>query len=388
MGWEGVHPFECPTRVWYGWGASGQIGERLAEFGVRRVLVVSDPGVRGAGIVDGIVERIETAGIEAEVYAETQPNPSVANVEAGLARWREAACDGLVGLGGGSAMDAAKGVGIVAANGGAIAAYTGKDRVPRDIPPLVCLPTTCGTGSEVTFNAVITDTGRHLKLPYVSRRLAPKVALVDPDLVTKAPGQVIAATGADALSHVVESYINRGADPLLDALNLGAIGMIGRNLVAAVKEQDREAISQMALASTMAGIAFNMNANAIVHAASTPITAKHHVAHGVANAVLLPAGLEFCLPAVPERLRDIAAALGEDIAGLATHEAGERGIAAIRRLLTAAGLPGSLRAAGVDPATMDLMALADDAMKSRNIAMNPRPVATADLIALYHDVMG
>ena len=388
MTWENVHPFECPTRVFYGWGASRQIGERLAELGVRRVLVVSDPGVRNAGIVNAVVEPIQAAGIAVAVYAETQPNPSVANVEAGVARFHEHDGDGLVGLGGGSAMDAAKGVGIVVANGGNIADYTGKELIPQTPPPLVCVPTTCGTGSEVTFNAVITDTERQVKLPYVSRRLAPKVALVDPELVTKAPGLVIAATGADALSHAVESYINRGADPLLDALAFAAIRMIGRNLVPAVTERNRDAIAQMALASTMAGIAFNMNANAIVHAASTPVTAKHDVPHGVANAIFLPAGLAFCLPAAAERLREIALALGEEVAGLDSTMAGERGIATIRRLLAAAGLPSTLREAGVDPATMDLPALAEEAMTSRNIATNPRPITADDLIALYREVMG
>jgi len=388
MGWQGVHPFECPTRVFYGWGASALAGEKLAELGVRRALVVSDPGVRAAGIVGAVVDRIEAAGIAAAVYAETRPNPTVANVEAGLAVWRGCGCDGIVGLGGGSAMDAAKGVGVVAANGGAIADYTGKERIPADLPPLVCLPTTCGTGSEVTFNAVISDPERGAKLPYVSRRLAPKAALVDPELVAGAPAAVIAATAADALSHAIESFINTAADPLLDALTLAAIRMIGRSLVPAVRERDREAIAELSLASTMAGVAFNMNANAVVHAASTPVTARHDVPHGVANAIFLPAGLAFCLPAVPERGREIAAALGEEVAGLGPGEAGERAVAALRRLFAAVGLPATLREAGVDPATLDLPALASAAMTSRSIPLNPRPVGPDDLVALYRAVSG
>ena len=383
MTWDGVHPFECPTRVFDGWSASAQVGERLAELGVRRALVDSDPGVRAAGIVDTIADHIRRSEIVIAIYAETQPNPSVANVEAGFAAWREH--DGGV-----SAMDAAKGVGILAGNGGSIANYTGSERVPNDLPPLSCLPTTRGAGSEVTFNDVITDSSRHVKLPYVSRRLAPKVALVDPELVTKAPPHVIAATGADALSQAIESYINKGADPLLDAIslgaiNLGAIKLIGRSLVPAVRQRDREAVARMALASTMAGIAFNMN---IVHAASTPVTAKHDVAHGVANAIFLPAGLAFCLPAVPERLRDIAAALGEDVSGLDATTAGERGIAAVRSLLASAGLPGSLREVGVDPMTMDIPSLVADALKILNIATTPRPIAPDDLEALYREVWG
>lgn len=388
MTWDGIHPFACPTRVFYGWGASSQVGERLAELGVRRALIVSDPGVRGAEIVDRIVEIVESAGIEALVYAGTRPNPTVGNVEEALAVWREEQCDGIVGLGGGSSMDAAKGVGIVATNGRGIADYTGREQVPNDLPPLVCLPTTCGTGSEVTFNAVISDPEQHVKLPYVSRRLAPDVALVDPELVAKAPAGVIAATGADALSHAVESYINRGADPLLDAINLGAIRLIGRYLRPAVHERDTEAVKHMSLASTMAGISFNMNANAIVHAASTPVTAHHDVAHGVANAIFLPAGLEFCMPSSYERLAEIAEALGEDVRGIEREEAGRRGIEAVRSLLRDVDLPGTLREAGVEPEAMDVPVLIREAMKSRNIGVNPRPISPEDLEELYRKVAG
>src|SRR5688572_7562102 len=170
MAWDSVHPFECPTRVFYGWGASGQVGERLRELGVTSALLVSDPGVAGAGIVDRVAEQIRAAGIEVVLYTGVQPNPTVGNVESGQAFYVTERCDGIVGLGGGSAMDAAKGIGIVASNGGEIADYTGREQVPMELPPLVCLPTTCGTGSEVTFNAVITDEARHFKLPYVSRK--------------------------------------------------------------------------------------------------------------------------------------------------------------------------------------------------------------------------
>ena len=232
--WQGTHGFECPTRIFYGRGAAGDVGMRLAELGVGRALIVSDRGVAAAGIVERVVASVCDGGLEAAVYVDTQPNPTIENVEAALAVWREHGCDGIVGVGGGSSMDAAKAVGVVAANGGAIADYSGRERVPRELPALVCLPTTCGTGSEVTFNAVITDAARHAKLPYVSRRLAPRVALVDPELVERAPAAVIAATGADALAHAIESYVNLAHDPLIDALCIAAIRMIGANLRAAV----------------------------------------------------------------------------------------------------------------------------------------------------------
>ncbi|HSI97388.1 MAG TPA: iron-containing alcohol dehydrogenase, partial [Gaiellaceae bacterium] len=241
---------------------------------------------------------------------------------------------------------------------------------------------------EVTFNAVITDPDAHFKLVYVTRRLAPDVALVDPELVLPAPDHVIAATGADALAHAVESYVNKGADPLLDAVNIAAIRMIGENLRLAVRERDPHAVAQMALASTMSGIAFNMNANAIVHAASTPVTARHDVPHGIANGIFMPAGLAFLAPACRPQLRLIAEALGEDVARLSDREAADRAVTAVRELLADVGIPATLREFGVDPADVDIPTLVEDAMKSRNIVTNPRPVERDDLADLYRVVLG
>jgi alcohol dehydrogenase len=388
MAWDSVHAFECPTRVFYGRGASSLAGERLADLGVTRALLVSDRGVAGAGIVDVVAGHVRAAGVDVAIYADTQPNPTTTNVAEASALYRERGCDGIVGLGGGSSMDCAKGAGIEVGSGGRVADFRGIDNVPSDPPPIVCIPTTCGTGSEVTFNAVITDPDAHFKLVYVTRRLAPKVALVDPALVERAPPQVIAATAADALAHAVESYVNTGSDPLLDALNIAAIRMIGRNLRAAVEESDPEAIAQLSLASTMAGIAFNMNANAIVHAASTPVTARHEVPHGVANAIFMPAGLAFLAPACPGQLGEIAEALGEDVSGLAADEAARRAVDAVRRLLADVELPASLREFGIEPADVDIATLVEDAMKSRNIVTNPRPVTPADLEELYRTVLG
>jgi alcohol dehydrogenase len=390
MVWDGVHPFECPTRVFYGWGAGEQAGEWLRELGVTRALIVSDPGVAGAGIVDAIAATIDAAGIATARYTAVQPNPTVANVEAALAVWSEQGCDGIVGVGGGSAMDAAKGAGIVATNGGNVADYTGREQVPQALPPLLCIPTTCGTGSEVTFNAVITDEARHVKLPYVSRKLAPKVALVDPNFVVSAPPHIIASTAADAMAHAIECYINTASDPLIDALTIAAIRMIGQHLEPAVNGKNRDSIAQLSLASTMAGIAFNMNANAVVHAASTPVTAKHDVPHGVANAIFLPAGLRFCIPAVPERIAEIGEALGVETRGMEAADAANAAEAAVERVsavFASVGLPATLTEFGVDVSTMDLEGLAADAMKSRSIPINPRPVTPADLIAIYREVM-
>jgi alcohol dehydrogenase class IV len=240
----------------------------------------------------------------------------------------------------------------------------------------------------VTWVVVITDPKQHFKVVCASRNLAARVALVDPELVLSAPPHVIAATGADALAHATESYVNVGSDPLLDSINIRVIRMIGENLGAAVNERDREAVGQMSLASTMTGIAFNMNANAVVHAASTPVTAHHGVPHGVANAIFLADGLDLLRPACEDKLADIAVALGEDVSGLTVAEAAERAIEAIRKLCRAVGLPATLREFGLDPGELDIPTLVDDAMKSRNIATNPRTIGPPELEQLYRTVAG
>lgn len=388
MGWDGVHRFACLTSLHYGRGAATEVGDRLVALGVSRALLISDSGLEAAGAVATVGGWIEAAGLGVEVYAGTQPNPTTTNVHEAAELYLATGCDGIVGLGGGSSMDCAKGVGILVSNGGRIGDYRGADLVSVRVPPLVCVPTTCGTGSEVTSVAVITDPDLDFKLVIVSPHIAPDVGLVDPDLVASAPSAVIASTGIDALAHAVESYVNRGSDPVLDALNIAAIRMIGANLRTAVADRDPDAIAQVMLASMMAGIAFNINGNAIVHAASTPVTAHHHVPHGVANGIFLPAGLEVILAGCAAKLGAVGDALGEDISGLTEDEAAARGVQAVRTLCADIGIPATLREWGVDPSHVDIPRLVEDAMKSRNIPTNPVPVGPDELTALYLTVVG
>jgi alcohol dehydrogenase class IV len=351
-------------------------------------VLVSDKGLLGAGTVDRVRAIAEAAGVAVHLYTDTAENPTTANLDEIVALYRREGCDGIVGLGGGSSLDAAKASSALLENGGSVWDYRGRDLVPRHGPPVVCIPTTCGTGAEVTFVVVITDPAEHFKVVCASRNLAATIAILDPELVLTAPKAIIAATGADALAHATESYLNLGSDPLLDSINIRAIRMIGANLRAAVHERDPEAISQVSLASCMTGIAFNMNANAVVHAASTPVTAHHGVPHGVANAIFLPPGLDLIRPACEEKLGEIAVALGEDITGLSQAEAATRGVEAVRALCLDCDLPPTLRAWGLDPALMDIPQLIEDAMKSRNIATNPRPIGPPELAELYSAVQG
>ncbi len=388
MAWDSVHLFECPTRVHYGPGAIAGLPAHLAELGLERIVLVSDRGLLAAGTVDRVRDLAASAGVAVHLYTGTAENPTTANLDEISALYRAQGCDGIVGLGGGSSLDAAKASSALIENGGSVWDYRGRDLVPRPGPPVICIPTTCGTGAEVTFVVVITDPNEHFKVVCASRNLAATVAIVDPELVLTAPPAIIAATGADALAHATESYLNLGSDPLLDALNIRAIRMIGQNLRKAVHERDPEAIGQVALASCMTGIAFNMNANAVVHAASTPVTAHHGVPHGVANAIFLPPGLDLIRPACEAKLGEIAEALGEDVAGLSQAAAARRGVEAVRALCLDCHLPATLREWGLDPAAMDVPQLIEDAMKSRNIATNPRPIGPTELAELYAAAAG
>jgi alcohol dehydrogenase class IV len=388
MAWDSVHLFECPTRVHYGAGAIASLPEHLAELGLERVVLVSDSGLRAAGTVERVREIAVAAGVEVHLYTDTAENPTTANLAEIAALYRAQGCDGILGLGGGSSLDAAKAASALIENGGSVWDYRGRDLVPRHGPPVICIPTTCGTGAEVTFVVVITDPGEHFKVVCVSRNLAATIAIVDPELVLTAPKAIIAATGADALAHATESYLNLGSDPLLDSINIRAIRMIGQNLRRAVHERDPEAIAQVSLASCMTGLAFNMNANAVVHAASTPVTAHHGVPHGVANAIFLPPGLDLIRPGCEAKLGEIAEALGEDVSGLVPADAALLGVEVVRTLLRDCELPPTLRSWGLQPEAMDIPQLIEDAMLSRNIATNPRPIGPPELDELYRAAQG
>jgi alcohol dehydrogenase class IV len=388
LAWDSVHLFECPTRIHYGAGAIAGLPGYLAELGLQAVVLVSDKGLLAAGTVDRVRQIAAAAGVAVHAYTETAENPTTTNLAEIIALYRAHGCDGIVAVGGGSSLDAAKASSALLENGGSVWDYRGRDLVPRHGPPVICIPTTCGTGAEVTFVVVITDPSEHFKVVCVSRNLAATIAIVDPELVLTAPKAIIAATGADALAHATESYLNLGSDPLLDSINIRAIRMIGQNLRAAVHDCDPEAVAQVSLASCMTGLAFNMNANAVVHAASTPVTAHHGVPHGVANAIFLPPGLDLIRPACEGKLGEIAEALGEDIAGLSHADAARRGVEAVRTLLLDCELPPTLRAWGLDPAAMDVPRLIEDAMQSRNIATNPRPIGPPELAELYAAAAG
>ncbi|MHB0869519.1 MAG: iron-containing alcohol dehydrogenase [Chloroflexota bacterium] len=364
------YSWEIPTRLIFGPGCSRQAGEQLRRLGGSKTLIVTDRGVEGAGILAGLLEGLTAAGMPYALYTGVEPNPSIRCVEEAVALYRSDGCDCLLGVGGGSSMDTAKAAGAVMANPRLdIRDMEGTGRVPNPIPPMVAIPTTCGTGSEVTVAAVITDTERHYKIPILSPYLTPKVALIDGSLLTRLPGPVVAATGMDALCHAVESYTNLNTNPISDALDIKAISLIAEWIRPAVANANLEAMSHMVLASTMAGMGFSNTRLTIVHSMSQPVGGHYGVPHGVANAILLPLVMEFNLIGNPHRFADVASALGVDTLRMTTMEAARASVQAVRELSREIGIPESFKPFGVKEESIP--ALVEDSLKSGNIPVNP-----------------
>ncbi|MHB1159142.1 MAG: iron-containing alcohol dehydrogenase [Chloroflexota bacterium] len=364
------YSWEIPTRLIFGPGCSRQAGEQLRRLGGSKTLIVTDRGVEGAGILAGLLEGLTAAGMPYALYTGVEPNPSIRCVEEAVALYKSDGCDCLLGVGGGSSMDTAKAAGAVMANPRLdIRDMEGTGRVPNPIPPMVAIPTTCGTGSEVTVAAVITDTERHYKIPILSPYLTPKVALIDGSLLTRLPGPVVAATGMDALCHAVESYTNLNTNPISDALDIKAISLIAEWIRPAVANANLEAMSHMVLASTMAGMGFSNTRLTIVHSMSQPVGGHYGVPHGVANAILLPLVMEFNLIGNPHRFADVASALGVDTLRMTTMEAARASVQAVRELSREIGIPESFKPFGVKEESIP--ALVEDSLKSGNIPVNP-----------------
>lgn len=373
------YTFHAPTRIIFGNAAVQATGRELALLGAKSALVVTDKGVVNAGLLDAVLASIAASDVKTTVFDTVEPNPSITTVESAFAAYQSAGCNALIAVGGGSPMDVAKAVGILATNGGAISDYEGKpDAVRNDLPPFLCVPTTCGTGSEVTPFAVITDEERHWKMSIASAREIPRVAIIDPDLFVKMPAALIAATGMDAMTHAIESFTNQDAQPFADALDIYAIRLIGRYLRPAVANGNREAMAHMAIAATMAGIGFSQNRLGIVHAISHPVTSYVGTPHGVANAILLPYVLEYNMIGAADRIAEIGHALSSGIPGNGSDGTAQAGIMAVRQLSTDVGIPATLGDVGVNDD--HIPAIAADAMKSRfNIAINPRRVTQKEI---------
>lgn len=377
--------WQLPTKVVFGTGAVRKIGEQARALGGTRVLVVTDPVLRRVGPIEETRKYLEEAGLAVTIYDGVEPNPTIEVVEQGLTLAREFACDLLVGLGGGSSIDSAKAIGLMLNNAGSISDYWGRAPANRAVP-VIAVPTTAGTASEVTWVTVIKDARRKVKMGIGHPNLAAAVALCDPALSTTMPANVTASTGLDALTHAVESYTNTSTEPISEALALEAIRLIGANLRPAVAKGDNlSARERMLLASLMAGLAFANTRLGIVHAITSPLGGYFPVPHGVVNAILLPYAMEFNLIGNLEKHARIAAALGENVQGLSPVEAAGRSVEAVKKLAKDVGLPAGLGEVGVKEES--LPEVCAEAMKNVNIPINPRRPTVEDLITICKKAM-
>lgn len=384
MGLQKSFPFVLPGRIQFGPGVAQTVGQEAAALG-RKAMVVTDPGVSGAGLVEPIVSDVERAGLECAVFAEVEANPRIATVERAAAFAKEYGAEILIAVGGGSVIDTAKIVCAIVSHGGGVLDYEGYDRVPGPVVPLIALPTTSGTGSEVTFWAVATDVSRNYKLAVSSVLLAPCVALVDPLLTMSLPPAVTAGTGFDALSHAIEAYTARCSNPISDGLALYAIELVAMNLERAVHDgADVEARCGMALASLTAGISFGNADTSAAHAMGEALGGLFDAPHGLACAASLPYMTRFNLPAVTEKTARIGRALGLRTADLPLQDAAEATVDGLRELGKRVGVP-TIRSFGATE--KDIPKLVSIAMLNVGNADNPVDVDEAVFTDLFREAL-
>lgn len=373
--------FTIPQNIVVGAGSLKRLPELAKNLKKSKAYIISGPHLEKIGMVDKCREALKAAGIESDAFTQTEGNPSTDTVAKAAEGFKSSNADFIVAFGGGSPLDVAKAVAVIASYGGNITDYEGGGKVPGPVVPMIAIPTTAGTGSEVTAFSVITDHSRNYKLTVVSNYLLPAYAILDPELITTVPKSTAAACGIDAMVHALEAFISKAASPFSDLFAKEALRLIGTSIRDYVLDRSNLAACEaMLTGSLFAGIAFSHARLGDVHAMSHPVSAYFDVAHGVANAVLLPTIVDYNMTYASEKYKYIYDCICEkplsDDAFTPEMLAAE-----IRVLNDELGIPSSLNEVGVDSSLFDKMA--DDAMKSGNILVNPRPTTKKDILALY-----
>lgn len=372
--------FGIPSFVHFGEGVSKKLGEIAAGLGAKSAFVVYDKGVKAAGIVDGLIASLNQASILTTEFDGVVPNPHDTLVENAATQARLSNADIVVAIGGGSAIDAAKAINILLTNPSPINAYEGVNQVKLPTKPLIAIPTTSGTASEVTAVSVVTDTVRTKKMVIVGQFVGAAIALADPLLTVGMPKAVTAATGMDALTHAIEAYVSRAAMPPTDVMALKAIALICENLLNAFDDgKNIAARSGMLLGSMMAGFAFNSAILGLTHSIAHPLSAHFNLPHGVANAIGLPFVMAFNAPVAPKRFRDIAEAMGIDTSGLSDEQAANAAVEHVRKLNRALKIP-TLSECAIPKDSFER--LAEDALVEASTFFNPREATREDVLTM------
>ncbi|AAY90684.1 L-threonine dehydrogenase [Pseudomonas protegens] len=376
--------FFIPAVNIMGIGCLDEAMSAIRNYGFRKALIVTDTGLAKAGVASMVAEKLAMQDIDSVIFDGAKPNPSIANVEQGLAQLQQAQCDFVISLGGGSPHDCAKGIALCATNGGQIRDYEGVDQSAKPQLPLIAINTTAGTASEMTRFCIITDESRHVKMAIVDRNVTPLLSVNDPALMVAMPKGLTAATGMDALTHAVEAYVSTAANPITDACALKAVEMISANLRQAVHDgNDLLARENMAYAQFLAGMAFNNASLGFVHAMAHQLGGFYDLPHGVCNAVLLPHVQSFNATVCAQRLTDVAHALGADIRGFSPEEGAQAAIAAIRTLARDVEIPAGLRELGAK--LQDIPLLAANALKDACGLTNPRPADQRQIEEIFRN---
>ena len=380
-----IRKFVAPEFI-FGADARLLAGRYARRLGGQRVLLISDPGVQAAGWTEDVGSGLEQEGLAVTRFLGVSPNPRDTEVMEGAALFREAGCNLIVAVGGGSVMDCAKGVGIVAANGGSILAFEGVDQVPAPMAPLICIPTPGGTSADVSQFAIITDTRERVKIAIISKAVVPDVALIDPRTLLTMDAYLTACTGMDAMVHAIEAFVSNAHSPITDLHALEAIRLVSTHLRASTgAPADLELRTQIMLASLQAGLAFSNASLGSVHAMAHSLGGYMDLAHGECNALLLPHVMDFNFNTAPERYRRIGEAMGCDLRGLNEREGRSRILRHVLDLRRDCGIDDGLAARGVR--LDDLPRLAGKAILDPCNATNPRPPSRDDLRALYAEAM-
>ncbi|WLR49074.1 iron-containing alcohol dehydrogenase [Halobacillus litoralis] len=376
-----ISTFKIANKLITGHGATETLLEEIERLGVSNPLIVTDEILQQVGVVDQVTSLLK--GKSYEVFNGVKPDPELGIVEECSQTFLNGGHDGLIAIGGGSAIDIAKSASAFAPFEGELSELLGTDLVPAKGAPIITLPTTAGTGSEVTNISILSDTEAQLKKGMVSDHLLPDVAIIAPEMTLTMPPSVTAASGVDALVHAIEAYISVHASPITDALAIHAMKMIAKNLPKAYANPDHlEARENMATASLMAGMAFGNAGVGAVHALAYPLGGRYHIAHGVSNALLLPYVMEWNKIACVERFREIATALGENTAGLSDKEAADQAVQAMERLCQEVNIPSGLRSFDIPESAITEMA--EDASKiERLLNNNPRKLSKEQIEKIY-----
>lgn len=374
--------FNLPTRIEFGNGLISKVGEFVKELNGKNIMILTDKGIRASGILEKVTNILEYEQLKYVVFDNIKPNPRDKDCMEAYSVAKREQVDLLIGLGGGSSMDTAKAVGVLLTHGGEIKDWYGLSVLNKAITPLICIPTTAGTGSEITFFSVITDTSTKLKMNILDYRVAPKIALLDPELTITLPPSITASTGMDALTHAIEAYTCNLAEPITDALALYSIDLIKNNLLKAVKEGENiEARKNMLVGSLIAGIAFGNSDVGGVHCMAEALGGLYDTPHGVANSMLLPYVFEYNIPSNVEKHATVAKLLGVETEGKTHEEIAKDGVVKLKELAYKVGIPKMKDLNNVKVEDFDY--LAEGATKNVSAPSNPRIATRDDYYSLF-----